>query len=95
MEPGQASLHHGWTIHSSSPNYSHERRIGLNIQYISPSMKQTKSNKDTALLIRGVNRFGYYAEDQAASEVESDDFNTKLLEATEKYHSIAGTKNHS
>ena len=28
LEPGQASLHHGWTIHSSSPNYSHERRIG-------------------------------------------------------------------
>lgn len=36
LNPGQASFHHGWTKHSSLPNRSDDRRIGLNIQYIAP-----------------------------------------------------------
>lgn len=33
LRPGEASFHHGWTLHSSRPNQSGDRRIGLNIQY--------------------------------------------------------------
>ena len=40
LGPGEVSLHHGWTMHSSTPNKSSDRRIGLNIQYIKPSMRQ-------------------------------------------------------
>jgi ectoine hydroxylase-related dioxygenase (phytanoyl-CoA dioxygenase family) len=32
LESGEASLHHGWTLHSSLPNNSKDRRIGLNAQ---------------------------------------------------------------
>ena len=32
LEPGQMSLHHGRTIHGSTPNRSSERRIGIAIQ---------------------------------------------------------------
>ena len=34
LRPGEASLHHGWTVHASMPNRSQDRRIGLNAQYI-------------------------------------------------------------
>ena len=40
LAPGQASIHHGWTIHASRPNTSEVRRIGLYIRYISPKMLQ-------------------------------------------------------
>ncbi|RUA23636.1 MAG: hypothetical protein DSY73_05705 [Actinobacteria bacterium] len=41
LRSGEASFHHGWTLHSSRPNQSGDRRIGLNIQYLSPSVRQT------------------------------------------------------
>ena len=48
--PGEASFHHGWTIHSSMPNNSNDRRIGFNIQYIATHVKQMKNN--TILFLR-------------------------------------------
>ena len=53
LEPGEVSLHHGWTVHCSRPNLSGGRRIGLNAQFIRPSMRQTKSDHDSAMLVRG------------------------------------------
>uniref|UniRef100_A0A0G4HMU0 Fe2OG dioxygenase domain-containing protein n=1 Tax=Chromera velia CCMP2878 TaxID=1169474 RepID=A0A0G4HMU0_9ALVE len=44
LQPGQATLHHGWTLHASMPNKTDDRRIGLNVQYIAPHMRQTKHN---------------------------------------------------
>ena len=60
LKPGQASLHHGWTLHSSLPNRSADRRIGLNIQYIAPHVRQTKLPGFSALLVRGEDRFHHY-----------------------------------
>ena len=57
LGPGEVSLHHGWTVHSSRPNLSDNRRIGLKAQYIRPSMRQTKSNHDSAMLVRGADEF--------------------------------------
>ena len=62
LQPGEASFHHGWTVHSSMPNQSDDRRIGLNVQFIKPSMKQLKTNEDSAMLVRGVDNYGYYKE---------------------------------
>ena len=63
LEPGEASFHHGWTLHSSLPNRSGERRIGLNAQYVATHIRQTKHNRDTALLVRGVDTFGHFGLD--------------------------------
>ncbi len=60
LKPGQASFHHGWTLHSSLPNRSDDRRIGLNIQYIAPHVRQTKLPGFSALLMHGEDRFNYY-----------------------------------
>ena len=60
LAPGQASFHHGWTLHQSGPNRSGERRIGLNAQYIAPSMSKRKGHRGTAFLVRGEDAFGNF-----------------------------------
>ena len=66
LRPGEASFHHGWTLHASTPNRGSERRIGLNVQYLAPHVRQTKHDRDTAMLVRGEDRYGYYGADRAA-----------------------------
>ena len=63
LEPGEASFHHGWTLHASMPNRSDDRRIGLNVQYIAPHVRQTKHDLDTAMMVRGVDRYGHFGQD--------------------------------
>ena len=60
LKAGEVSLHHGWTLHTSYPNKSHERRIGLNLNYISTDMFQTQSEDDSALLVRGVDNCNHF-----------------------------------
>jgi hypothetical protein len=69
LQPGEASFHHGWTLHASMPNCSDDRRIGLNVQYINPSARQTVNPNATATLVRGKDRFGYYQPDIFASGI--------------------------
>ena len=66
LEPGEASFHHGWTLHSSLPNRSDARRIGLNAQYMATHIRQTKHDRDTAMLVRGVDSFGHFGADTPA-----------------------------
>jgi len=63
LQPGEASFHHGWTLHASMPNRSDDRRIGFNVQYIDPSARQTLHDLDTATLVRGEDRFNHYKPD--------------------------------
>ena len=67
LKSGQASFHHGWLLHASSPNASADRRIGLNIQYIAPHVRQRKLSGFTALLARGVDRYQHYDRDLVAT----------------------------
>jgi ectoine hydroxylase-related dioxygenase (phytanoyl-CoA dioxygenase family) len=60
LEPGQASLHHGWVVHGSNPNASDDRRIGLTMQYIAPSVCQKFSDQESATLVRGVDRYAHF-----------------------------------
>lgn len=63
LQPGEASFHHGWTLHASRPNHSDDRRIGLNIQYITPDVRQTQHDVDSAMLVRGVDEYRHFAQD--------------------------------
>lgn len=60
LEAGQASLHQGWAVHSSTPNASDDRRIGLVMNYLKPSVSQVVGDYEAATLVRGEDRFGYY-----------------------------------
>jgi ectoine hydroxylase-related dioxygenase (phytanoyl-CoA dioxygenase family) len=93
LMPGQASLHHGWTIHASNPNTGDDRRIGLNIQYISPKMRQIKAASDSAMLIRGEDRYGHYETDQPATQWLSQDAAARLRVSTQKYQAVSGVPN--
>ena len=61
LMPGQMSLHHGWTFHASHPNQSGDRRIGLNMNLVAPNVRQTKFEGDSAMLLRGEDRFGHFS----------------------------------
>ncbi len=60
LAPGQMPLHHGWTLHASGPNPTDDRRIGLTLQYLAPSARQTVTERESATLVRGVDRFGHF-----------------------------------
>lgn len=53
---GQMSLHHGRMFHASGPNHGDDRRIGFAMRFIAPDVIQQVSDRDYALLARGVDR---------------------------------------
>ena len=66
LRPGEASLHHGWTLHASMPNHSSDRRIGVNIQFVSTDVRQVKHDEDSAILVRGVDDYRNFKVDAPA-----------------------------
>lgn len=60
LKPGQASLHHGHLFHSSGPNLSDVRRMGIAVRYIKPSMKQQTGDRPLVKLVNGEDRFGHF-----------------------------------
>ena len=68
LSPGEASFHHGWTLHTSKPNTSSDRRIGLNFQYLATHVKQTKHNNDSAICVRGFDKYNNFKIDKPATK---------------------------
>jgi len=69
LQPGQMSLHHGLLCHASGPNRSNDRRIGLALRYIKPSMQQVYGDGDLAVLVRGEDRYGHFRLVDTATEL--------------------------
>lgn len=85
LQPGEASFHHGWTLHASMPNNSADRRIGLNAQFVAPHVRQTKHDLDSAILVRGEDIYNHFKTDRPAE----DDFEpdaVALWRELEKLH---------
>ena len=51
LAPGEISLHNVRLAHASSPNRSHDRRIGLSLHYMPTSTKQMAAEWDSAALV--------------------------------------------
>ncbi len=83
LKAGEASLHHGWTLHTSHPNRSDERRIGLNFNYISTDMFQTQTEEDSATLVRGVDTYNHFKIDIPSTAVFNENAWEKLQESNE------------
>jgi non-heme Fe2+,alpha-ketoglutarate-dependent halogenase len=64
LQPGEMSLHHVKLIHGSNPNRSDDRRIGYAIRYIPASVRQTAGAEDSAMLVRGVDRYRHFIAEQ-------------------------------
>ena len=60
LRAGEMSLHHVRMVHGSPANRSSDRRIGFAIRYIPTYVRQLAGEADGAMLVRGVDEFGYY-----------------------------------
>jgi ectoine hydroxylase-related dioxygenase (phytanoyl-CoA dioxygenase family) len=62
LKAGEFSLHQERTVHSSHPNDSDDRRIGLAFFYI-PTHVRSEKQRRRALLVRGVDSHGHWDPD--------------------------------
>jgi hypothetical protein len=60
LATGQCSIHHGHLFHASGPNTTADRRIGVAIRYISPSMQQRSGDHALVAHVSGEDRFGHF-----------------------------------
>ena len=60
LQPGEASLHNGRLAHSSEPNRSPDRRIGLSFNYMPTTTRQSLSEWDSAALVRGKDSYRHF-----------------------------------
>ena len=60
LHTGQASLHHGHLFHASGPNSTDDRRIGVAIRYVRPTMRQRTGERWMARLACGEDRYGHF-----------------------------------
>ncbi len=60
LKPGEMSLHHVKLIHGSNANHSDDRRIGFAIRYMPTHVRQVVGEKDSAVLVRGVDVEGNF-----------------------------------
>ena len=60
LRPGQMSLHHVLIFHGSEPNHADYRRVGFAIRYIPTHVRQINAPRESATLVRGVDRYDYF-----------------------------------
>jgi ectoine hydroxylase-related dioxygenase (phytanoyl-CoA dioxygenase family) len=78
LQPGEMSLHHVKLIHGSEPNPSSRRRIGLAVRYIPTRVRQTVGKVDSAMLVRGTDRYSHFRPEERPA--------TDLSEAAIAHH---------
>lgn len=71
LEPGEVSLHHTLTAHSSGRNRSDDWRIGIGISYIPTRVRHIGPTRLSATLTRGTDRFGHF-DHEPAPQAELD-----------------------
>jgi ectoine hydroxylase-related dioxygenase (phytanoyl-CoA dioxygenase family) len=66
LAPGEMSLHDVRLAHASAPNHSEARRIGYAIRYVAAHVRNTGVRRDSAVLVRGVDRYAHFDPDYTA-----------------------------
>jgi non-heme Fe2+,alpha-ketoglutarate-dependent halogenase len=60
LRAGQISLHHTHIVHSSEPNRTNQRRIGIGVSYIPPHCRLISGARVSAALVRGHDDHGHF-----------------------------------
>ena len=60
LRAGQISLHHTHIVHSSEPNRTNQRRVGIGVSYIPPDCRLINDTRVTATLVRGCDDHGHF-----------------------------------
>jgi len=81
LEPGQMSIHHNKTIHSSEPNNADWPRVGFAIHFAAASVRQAQFDNALAIHIRGEDPDGNWIEDPRPEY----ELSPESVEAVEKY----------
>ena len=63
LKAGQFSMHHERLVHGSAPNTSDDRRLGMSFTYLPTNVRCSLGGR-TAMLVRGVDEFGYWGRDR-------------------------------
>ncbi len=71
LKAGQFSFHKEDCLHASHPNTTNDRRIGLSIHYVAPSVRETNFPGASAMLLRGKDTHGHWKQDLRA-EIDFD-----------------------
>lgn len=66
LKPGELAFFHYNIVHGSRPNRSHDRRIMLLVEMMPTSAYQA-GGQESAMLVRGVDRFAHFAQDRPAA----------------------------
>jgi hypothetical protein len=93
------SLHNIRTIHGSEPNRSDERRIGVAMRYIAPHVRQINAERDSAWLLRGVDRYGHFVHEtppQRDMDEAARDEHDRIMKLRQGilYHGVNGKPAH-
>ncbi len=72
LQPGQMSLHHVMIFHGSEPNRADHPRVGFAIRYVPTHVRQTAGEKDSAMLVRGVDTYLHF-EHESEPDAEFSD----------------------
>jgi ectoine hydroxylase-related dioxygenase (phytanoyl-CoA dioxygenase family) len=72
LQPGQMSLHHVMIFHGSEPNKSDHPRVGFAIRYVPTHVRQTAGDRDSAILVRGIDEYHHF-EHETAPDAEFSD----------------------
>jgi len=86
LKPGEFSLHHTYLFHSSMPNRSDDRRIGLGISYIPTRCRVATPHRLSAMLVRGEDRFGHFDDEQRPDGDATPRALASHARAMEKWH---------
>lgn len=62
LDPGECTIHHFRLAHSSEPNTSDRRRVGILFVFCGAHVKPT-NELNSAILVRGKDEFGYWKRD--------------------------------
>ncbi len=68
VRAGEATIHHFRTAHSSKPNTTAERRIGVLFVYCPPHVRPSLG-RFPAMLVRGEDRYGHFDRDPVPNRV--------------------------
>ena len=60
LKQGEMSIHHVGMIHGSDKNNTNEDRIGIALRFCSTDVKQTKSDTDYAILVKGKDEYNNF-----------------------------------
>ena len=73
LQPGEISIHHAFLIHGSLPNRAGARRMGMTFIYHAPHLDQIGDCRNSALLVRGEDRFGKFLHERPPVAADDPD----------------------